>query len=85
MMKNTKIYLLEVLDNYDKYSYCTLVFTSKEDLNKAVETIKQFDEDWYNGLDEESLSGSYYEDLIDLLESKGLFNRPDFYDTIYVR
>ena len=78
------IYVLDVTDSDDNYRYLTLVYTDVNKYEEAIQVIENFDVLWFSD-DYESESGSYFEDLEDLLESEGLLNRPKEYSTVYVR
>ncbi len=76
------VYILRIVDADDGYEYETLVFKTEEEFNKAKELIEKFDRTYYQAIDgdlpeeeydEDGIyTGSYYEDLINYLDAKGV-------------
>lgn len=86
-----QVYILRVLDADDDYLYMTLVLRTKKEFDKAVELIREFDDDYYEVIDGEKdyedrvYTGNYYEDLLDYLDKHHIESIPITEDVIHVR
>ena len=77
-------FIIQVVDFEDQFEYATLIYHNVDEYNKAFELITKFDDDYYSE-NYESESGSYYEDLVDLLTKHNLYKVATEYTTITVR
>ena len=83
-MYKANLFILEVKDSEDDFLYCTLIFDSQDKLDEAKSAIQKFNSDWYSD-DELNITGSYYEDLIAMLDSKGYFEYEAVIETVTIR
>ena len=85
-MYKANLFILNVRDREDDFHYLTLIFDTQERLDECKQVINMFDYTWYQeegGLN--SYTGSYYEDLLAILEEKGFFEYEATIQTLYIR
>ena len=78
-------YILSIEDR-DNYHYKTLLFDNKEDYDKAVKVINQYEKEFYEQEDNLIEEANWYEGLVKLLKEENLLGlHIEEHATLYVR
>jgi hypothetical protein len=77
-----KYYMLRVIDNDDEFIYETLLYDNKEDYERAIDVINEFDKYFYS---EYCNTDEWYGGLVEKLTQENLLGSRVEVSNLYVR